>query len=62
MNLKKMNWLFFAISFFVPIAGYVLYLVYLKNDERKSTSSGWGSLLGVVFNIVFTLVFILFIK
>ncbi len=62
MNLKKMNWLFFAISFLVPVAGYVLYLVFLKKDERKATSSGWGSLWGVLFYIVFALVFILFIK
>ena len=61
MNLKKMNWLFFAISFLVPVAGYVLYLVFLKKDERKATSSGWGCLWGVLFYIVFALVFILFI-
>lgn len=62
MNLKNMNWLFFAISFLVPVAGYVLYLVYQKKDERNASSSGWGSLLGVVFYIIFALVFILFIK
>ena len=62
MNLKNMNWLFFAISFLVPVAGYVLYLVYLKKDKRNANSSGWGSLLGVVFYIIFALVFILFIK
>ena len=62
MNLKTMNWLFFAISFLVPVAGYVLYLVYLKKDERNANSSGWGALFGVAFYIVFALVFILFIK
>ena len=61
MNFKNMNWLFFAIGFFVPVAGYVLYLVYQNKDEKISTSSGWGSLLGVAFEIIFALVFILFI-
>ncbi len=62
MSFKNMNWLFFAISFLLPPVGYALYLVFLKKDERKSYSSGWGSLLGVVFYIVFALVWILFLK
>ena len=62
MNLKKMNWLFFAISFLVPVAGYVLYLIFLKKDENKSYSSGWGAMLGVVAYIIFAFIFILFIK
>lgn len=61
MDFKKMNWLFFAISLLVPVAGYVLYLIYLKKNERNAYSSGWGAMLGVVFYIIFALVFILFI-
>lgn len=62
MDLKKINWLFFAISFLVPVAGYVLYLIFLKKDENKSYSSGWGAMLGVVAYIIFAFIFILFIK
>lgn len=61
MNLKKINWLFFAISLLVPVAGYVLYLIYLKKNERNAYSSGWGAMLGVVLYIILALVFILFI-
>lgn len=62
MDLKKINWLFFAISFLVPVAGYVLYLIFLKKNENKSYSSGWGAMLGVVAYIIFAFIFILFIK
>lgn len=62
MDLKKINWLFFAISFLVPVAGYVLYLIFLKKDENKSYSSGWGAMLGVVAYIIFAFIFVLFIK
>lgn len=62
MDFKKINWIFFVISFFLPPLGYAFYLVYMKKNERNSYSSGWGALLGAACYIIFVLVWILFLK
>lgn len=61
-DINKTAWGWWILSFFVPIAGYVLYLVYKTKDARKSKSSGWGSLLGCAFYFVLFFVWLLFIK
>lgn len=40
------------LGFFLPIVGFILFLVWKEKKPVKSSSTGWGSLLGLVFRII----------
>ena len=56
---QKLNWGFWILSFFLPILGYIFYLVWQTKKPLKSKSCGWGSLIGSVFYIVVAIAAIL---
>ena len=58
---QKLNWGFWILSFFLPILGYIFYLVWQTKKPLKSKSCGWGSLIGSVFYIVVAIIIILII-
>lgn len=43
---------FGILSFFFPIVGLILFLVWKGETPRKAKSCGIGALIGVIFNIV----------
>lgn len=58
---KGINWGLWIVSFILPPLGYILYCNMKEKNTKKSLSSGWGALFGVLFYIVAALAFILFI-
>lgn len=61
-KVSKTAWGWWVLGLVMPIAGYVLYLVWKGKNERDSQSSGWGALLGCALYVVLFLVWALFIK
>lgn len=55
----KNHWPTWLLGFFLPVVGYILYLVWKEEKPRYSNSTGWGSLLGCFFYIVVAIVLIL---
>jgi hypothetical protein len=47
---------FGILSFFIPLVGLILFLVWHKEKPRKAKSAGIGALIGMVANIIFYLV------
>lgn len=59
---SRLSWGWWALGLVMPIAGYVLYLVWKEKKEKDSQSSGWGALWGCLLYFVLFFVWALFIK
>lgn len=59
---KKIQWGLWIASFFLPVFGYIMYLVKKEENPNKSNSCGWGALFGSLFYVVMFFVWILFIQ
>ena len=44
--------LLMIMGFFLPIVGFILYLVWKEKRPVKANSTKWGSMLGMVFRLV----------
>ena len=53
---QKLNWGFWILSFFLPILGYIFYLVWQTKKPLKSKSCGWGSVFYIVVAIIIILI------
>jgi drug/metabolite transporter (DMT)-like permease len=47
---------FGILSFFIPLVGLILFLVWHKEKPRKAKLAGIGAIIGIAANIIFYLV------
>ncbi len=52
---------FAVLSFFFPVVGLILYLVWHDDYPQKARSCGKGALISVIVNAAFVLIYILFV-
>lgn len=48
---------FGILGFFIPLVGFILYLVYKDKSPKKAKSAGKGAIAGVIVNIVLSIVY-----
>ena len=48
------------LGFFIPIAGLIIWLVWLNEKPKSSKSAGLGALIRVIFTIIASIVFLVF--
>lgn len=53
----KMSWGFAILSFFFPLVGLILFLVWRKETPIKAKGCGMGALIGFILNVVVTIIF-----
>jgi len=51
--------LWFLIGFCVPLAGLIIYLIYMQNKPNTAKSAGMGALISVILSVVFTILSVL---
>lgn len=52
----------FALGLFIPLAGFIYYLVNRDNRPKKSSSAGKGALVGFFIGLVITLIYFIVIS
>lgn len=55
----KTYWPMWLLSFFVPVVGYIFYMVWQNKKPRYSKSSGWGAIFGCFFYLILIIALIL---
>ena len=60
-NKDAPNMGFGVLGFFIPIVGFILYLIWREKTPLKAKSAGMGALIGFVANIAFSILYAIFI-
>ena len=58
---EKVNFGWFVLGFFVPIAGFIIFLVFLNSRKKLSKTAGLGALIGVIKNITIIILYYIFL-
>ncbi len=53
------HWAWGILGFFQPIIGFVLFLVWKDTKPKSSRSAGIGTIVGIVFAIIFIIIILL---
>ena len=47
----------FILGFFVPLVGFILYLVWASDRPKSAKMSGLGALVGILLSVVFSVIY-----